>query len=233
MLKTTATISARHVFERAIPPLCSNWSLIRGSSPFGGHGCRGCCGRYSLAAPVDKWGADRQRSALPMLTHPLGRRKQDSGQIVLGSCPGVVHAAHPRCHSRLRQQGELRKPGDRQLPPLGSCARARLSSADYRAAGARPRSAADVRRARVRPGDLIRIALPGSNEDLQFVISSVREDGAAETVSLIPDPETPSPEPTRSEASRCCRAGTVAVISRGPCRARYEWGRPRTPSSGL
>jgi hypothetical protein len=39
------------------------------------------------------------------------------------------------------------------------------------------------------PGDLIRIALPGSDEDLQFVISDVRDNGGAETVSLIPDPE--------------------------------------------
>ena len=39
------------------------------------------------------------------------------------------------------------------------------------------------------PGDIIRIALPGSDEDLQFVISDVRDDGGAETVSLIPDPE--------------------------------------------
>ena len=39
------------------------------------------------------------------------------------------------------------------------------------------------------PGDVIRIALPGAAEDLQFVISDVRDDGGAETVSLIPDPE--------------------------------------------
>jgi hypothetical protein len=39
------------------------------------------------------------------------------------------------------------------------------------------------------PGDVIRIALPGSDEDLQFVISDVRDDGGAETVSLIPDPD--------------------------------------------
>jgi hypothetical protein len=39
------------------------------------------------------------------------------------------------------------------------------------------------------PGDLIRIALPGSEEELQFVISDVRDDGGAETVSLIPDLE--------------------------------------------
>jgi hypothetical protein len=40
-----------------------------------------------------------------------------------------------------------------------------------------------------RPGELIRIVLPGSEEDLQFVIGDVREDGGIETVSLIPDPE--------------------------------------------
>jgi hypothetical protein len=39
------------------------------------------------------------------------------------------------------------------------------------------------------PGDVIRIALPGTDEDLQFVISDVREDGGAETASLIPDPD--------------------------------------------
>jgi hypothetical protein len=39
------------------------------------------------------------------------------------------------------------------------------------------------------PGDVIRIALPGSDEDLQFVISDVRDNSGAETVSLIPDPE--------------------------------------------
>ncbi len=39
------------------------------------------------------------------------------------------------------------------------------------------------------PGEMIRIAFPGSAEDLQFVISDVRDDGGAETVSLIPDPE--------------------------------------------
>jgi hypothetical protein len=39
------------------------------------------------------------------------------------------------------------------------------------------------------PGEIIRIALPGSDDDLQFVISNVRVDGGAETVSLIPDPE--------------------------------------------
>jgi hypothetical protein len=39
------------------------------------------------------------------------------------------------------------------------------------------------------PGDVIRIALPGAEEDLQFVISEVREDGGVETTSLIPDPD--------------------------------------------
>jgi hypothetical protein len=39
------------------------------------------------------------------------------------------------------------------------------------------------------PGEIIRIALPDSDEDLQFIISDVRDDGGAETVSLIPDPE--------------------------------------------
>ena len=39
------------------------------------------------------------------------------------------------------------------------------------------------------PGDIIRIALPDSDEELQFIISDVREDGGAETVALIPDPE--------------------------------------------
>jgi hypothetical protein len=39
------------------------------------------------------------------------------------------------------------------------------------------------------PGDIIRIAPPDSDEDLQFIISDVRDDGGAETVSLIPDPE--------------------------------------------
>lgn len=39
------------------------------------------------------------------------------------------------------------------------------------------------------PGDVIRIALPGSDEDMQFLISDVRDDGGAETASLIPDPE--------------------------------------------
>ncbi|WP_219419984.1 hypothetical protein [Pseudonocardia nigra] len=39
------------------------------------------------------------------------------------------------------------------------------------------------------PGDVIRIALPGSDEDLQFVISDVRDGGGSETESLIPDPE--------------------------------------------
>jgi hypothetical protein len=39
------------------------------------------------------------------------------------------------------------------------------------------------------PGELIRIVVPGSEEDLQFVIGDVREDGGIETVSLIPDPE--------------------------------------------
>jgi hypothetical protein len=46
------------------------------------------------------------------------------------------------------------------------------------------------------PGDIIRIALRDSDEDLQFIISDVRDDGGAETVSLIPDPEnadTPLP----------------------------------------
>jgi hypothetical protein len=38
-------------------------------------------------------------------------------------------------------------------------------------------------------GDVIRIALPGSDEHLQFVISDVRDDGGTETVSLIPDPD--------------------------------------------
>jgi hypothetical protein len=41
----------------------------------------------------------------------------------------------------------------------------------------------------LQPGDIIRIALPGADEDLHFVISDVRDDGGAETVSLIPDPE--------------------------------------------
>lgn len=39
------------------------------------------------------------------------------------------------------------------------------------------------------PGDMIRIALPDADEDLQFIISDVREDGETETVDLIPDPE--------------------------------------------
>jgi hypothetical protein len=39
------------------------------------------------------------------------------------------------------------------------------------------------------PGEMIRIAFPGSAEDLQFVISDVRDDGGVETVSMIPDPE--------------------------------------------
>ncbi len=39
------------------------------------------------------------------------------------------------------------------------------------------------------PGDIIRIALPGSDEHLHFVISDVRDDGGAEIGSLIPDPE--------------------------------------------
>jgi hypothetical protein len=39
------------------------------------------------------------------------------------------------------------------------------------------------------PGDIIRLAIPGSGEDVQFMISDVRDDGGAETVSLIPDPE--------------------------------------------
>ena len=39
------------------------------------------------------------------------------------------------------------------------------------------------------PGEIIRIALPGTEEDLQFVISDVRDDGGVETVSLIPDPD--------------------------------------------
>lgn len=38
------------------------------------------------------------------------------------------------------------------------------------------------------PGEVIRIALPDADEDLQYV-SDVREDGGVETVSLIPDPE--------------------------------------------
>jgi hypothetical protein len=39
------------------------------------------------------------------------------------------------------------------------------------------------------PGDIIRIALPDSGDELQFIISDVRDDGGAETTSLIPDPE--------------------------------------------
>jgi hypothetical protein len=40
-----------------------------------------------------------------------------------------------------------------------------------------------------RSGDVIRIALPNSDEELQFVIGDVRDDGGVETASLIPDPE--------------------------------------------
>jgi hypothetical protein len=39
------------------------------------------------------------------------------------------------------------------------------------------------------PGDVIRIALLDSDDELQFVISDVREDGGVEIVALIPDPE--------------------------------------------
>jgi hypothetical protein len=39
------------------------------------------------------------------------------------------------------------------------------------------------------PGDIIRIALPDADEELQFIIGDVRDDGGAETVALIPDPE--------------------------------------------
>jgi hypothetical protein len=38
-------------------------------------------------------------------------------------------------------------------------------------------------------GDIFRIALPASDEELQFIISDVRDDGGTETVSLIPDPD--------------------------------------------
>jgi hypothetical protein len=40
-----------------------------------------------------------------------------------------------------------------------------------------------------RPGEILRIRLPDSDEELQFVIGEVRDDGGAETASLIPDPE--------------------------------------------
>lgn len=39
------------------------------------------------------------------------------------------------------------------------------------------------------PGDIMRIALPGSGEELQFVIGDVRDDGGVETAWLVPDPE--------------------------------------------
>jgi hypothetical protein len=39
------------------------------------------------------------------------------------------------------------------------------------------------------PGEILRIRLPDSDEELQFVISDVRDDGGVETMSLIPDPE--------------------------------------------
>jgi hypothetical protein len=39
------------------------------------------------------------------------------------------------------------------------------------------------------PGDIIRIALPDADQELQFISSNVRDGGGAETVSLIPDPE--------------------------------------------
>jgi hypothetical protein len=39
------------------------------------------------------------------------------------------------------------------------------------------------------PGAIIRIALPDADEELQFIIGDVRDDGGAETVALIPDPE--------------------------------------------
>lgn len=39
------------------------------------------------------------------------------------------------------------------------------------------------------PGEVIRIALPDADDDLQFLVSHGREDGGVETASLIPDPE--------------------------------------------
>lgn len=39
------------------------------------------------------------------------------------------------------------------------------------------------------PGDVIGIRLPGSDGDLQFIISDVRNDDGKATVSLIPDPD--------------------------------------------
>lgn len=44
-------------------------------------------------------------------------------------------------------------------------------------------------------GDVIRITPPGSDQELQFVVSGVRADGGVETVSLIPDPENPDTAP--------------------------------------
>ncbi|MHA6617187.1 hypothetical protein [Pseudonocardia sp. DLS-67] len=40
-----------------------------------------------------------------------------------------------------------------------------------------------------RSGDIIRIALPDSDDELQFISGDVRDDGGAEAASLIPDPE--------------------------------------------
>jgi hypothetical protein len=39
------------------------------------------------------------------------------------------------------------------------------------------------------PGEILSICLPDSDDELQLVISEVRDDGGVETVSLIPDPE--------------------------------------------
>jgi hypothetical protein len=59
------------------------------------------------------------------------------------------------------------------------------------------------------PGDILRIALPGSDEDLQFVISDVRDDGGAETVSLDPRPRQRGPT---------AALGGAAVPARGMSR---------------
>jgi hypothetical protein len=76
-----------------------------------------------------------------------------------------------------------------ELPTTAPRNGAQLSPGRYGAEGADGEGEAMTGEHKFQPGDVIRIALPGSGEDLQFVISDVRNDGGAETVSLIPDPE--------------------------------------------
>jgi hypothetical protein len=76
------------------------------------------------------------------------------------------------------------------MPIMKKCRCAQLRPSGYRAGRAeKMRGQPMTGEHEFQPGELIRIILPGSEEDLQFVIGDVREDGGIETVSLIPDPE--------------------------------------------